>query len=186
LAQPGNTLADGPGCACHLAAAADVPHTLPWLGLLGCCCLQWAQQLASLPATNPKAAATSSARSMTSGVLSVLPQGFRNIWGVFFEPVAAPDGSTASLFCLCVEPVHTCIHAQYDMRLLDIALPLGLEEALLIAANSSAQCMQECMQTHIAVQHMCWKVQQGSSWTAGRVPSLLGALCTSCLCWGGV
>ena len=38
-------------------AAATVLLHLPWLGVLGCCCLQWSHQLGRLPTDNPAAAA---------------------------------------------------------------------------------------------------------------------------------
>jgi hypothetical protein len=70
------------------AAAAVLPH-LPWLGVLGCCCLQWSQQLASLPNDSPAAAAAAAQSGLpqqrVKGVLSVLPEGLRSVWGTTVE-----------------------------------------------------------------------------------------------------
>jgi hypothetical protein len=101
------------------AATAVLPH-LPWLGVLGCCCLQWSQQLASLPgssaaaaesaaraAAGPAAAAASDATDAphagvaprTSGVLQVLSQDNIHSWGV----AVAPIWQGQSLVVVCVE-----------------------------------------------------------------------------------
>jgi hypothetical protein len=65
--------------------AAGVLAYVPWLGLLGCCCLQWSQQLANLPssatATGAAAAQSGVVLDLCGGVIAELPEGLRNIWG---------------------------------------------------------------------------------------------------------
>jgi hypothetical protein len=59
------------GSAHQSTAAAVLPH-LPWLGVLGCCCLQWNQQLASLQSSSA-AAAVSAARAAAGSADAVVP-----------------------------------------------------------------------------------------------------------------
>jgi hypothetical protein len=95
-----------PGFKAQSAAAADVLPHLPFLGVLGCCCLQWSQQLASLPTDNLAAAAAAVAAAPESqpphramGVITVLPAHLQNVWGTAVEAVF----DDRSLIALCVE-----------------------------------------------------------------------------------
>jgi hypothetical protein len=83
--------AAAPGAKADTAAeaATTVLHHVPWLGVLGCCYLQWGQQLGRLPTDSPAAAAAAAAEShllrYPKGVISVLPGHLRSVWGITVE-----------------------------------------------------------------------------------------------------
>jgi hypothetical protein len=96
---------------------------LPWLGLLACCCLQWAQQLQLLPPGNAKAAAVAAAAAvraagaagaaeaaraaggvMATGVLRPVGQSVATIWHIFFHKAEMCDGNV-SQFEACMAAV---------------------------------------------------------------------------------
>jgi hypothetical protein len=68
----------GPTQAAALSASGEsVLPQLPWLGVLGCCCLQWSQQLGSLPTDNPAAAAAAAQSGLShdaKGIITAIPE----------------------------------------------------------------------------------------------------------------
>ena len=97
------------------AATESVLPQLPWLGLLGCCCLQWSQQLGRLPTDNPTVTAAAAAQSQGShhakGVISLLPEGMCSVWGTAVQLV--DEGRP--IICLCAEAVNTWLTAVSDL-----------------------------------------------------------------------
>ena len=131
-----------PGAKAESAAAASssaaVLSDLPWLGVLGCCCLQWSQQLGSLPTDNTaaaEAAARSGAAHRSKGVITVLPAGLRSVWGT----AVVDFTDDRSLVWLCIDAAHTWLEAKFTLQpelIMQWVSPRHLDE-LLTAVNGS-------------------------------------------------
>jgi hypothetical protein len=61
--RPGTDAESAVGQVNTALAVTDAVHMLPWLWLLGSCCLQWAQRLQLLPFDDAKAAAAAAAHA---------------------------------------------------------------------------------------------------------------------------
>jgi hypothetical protein len=137
--------------ATHLTTEGVLAH-VPWLGLLGCCCLQWSQQLATLPSSSATAAAAAAAQSgvveYPDGVITELPGYLRSVWGTAVHPVWRGK----SLIMLCLQALDTwprCIIFESSggetaaatelMR----ALGAGYSTPVLAAMAAKHQCLVE-------------------------------------------
>jgi hypothetical protein len=107
-------VAASPGPKATSSSAAVLSH-LPWLGVLGCCCLQWSQQLASLPTDNHAAAAAAAQSGVphrAKGVISLLPEGLQNVWG----SAAVEVDNGLGLICLCIHTAVEWLEAELTFR----------------------------------------------------------------------
>jgi hypothetical protein len=124
------------------SSGAAVLSQLPWLGVLGCCCLQWSQQLASLPTDNPaaaEAAAQSGVAHRAKGVITVLPEGLRSVWGT----AVAAFTDEHSLICLCIDAANTWLKEEFTLQpelIVQWVAPPHLNE-LLTGVNG---CLRAC------------------------------------------
>ena len=87
--QPAQSSAESMPPATQLTAEGVLAH-VPWMGLLGCCCLQWNHQLATLPSSSTTAAAAAAQLGVLEywdGVITEIPQHLRNVWGTAVHPV---------------------------------------------------------------------------------------------------
>ena len=131
-------------------AATVVPH-LPWLGVLGCCCLQWSQQLGRLPTDNPAAAAAAAAQSQLppyakNGVISILPTHVRTVWGTAMEGMWGDK----PLVLLCLEAIVRWLAFEDNWPELE-AHSCGNVEGIASATMgcfSACQAVQDSVQQH--------------------------------------
>jgi hypothetical protein len=126
-----------------------VPH-LPWLGVLGCCCLQWSQQLGRLPTDNPAAAAAAAHSQLPpytkNGVISILPTHLRSVWGTAMEGMQGDK----PLVLLCLEAIVHWLAFEDNWPELE-AHSCGNVEGIASATMgcfSACQAVQDSVQQH--------------------------------------
>ena len=141
----------GPTQAAAPAATQElVLPRLPWLGVLGCCCLQWSQQLGSLPTDSPAVAAAAARSGLlhdSKGVITALPEDQRSVWGTAVERLG--DGRT--LVVLCVEAFDTWLNAMGSLpeQLMPPIEPGQVENCHSAIMGCYAECPGLTVQTTI-------------------------------------
>jgi hypothetical protein len=129
------------------AAATVVPH-LPWLGVLGCCCLQWSQQLGRLPTDNSAAAAAAAQSQLPpnaeNGVISILPTHLRTVWGTAMEGMRGDK----PLVLLCLEVIAHWLAFEDNWPELEAHSCSNVE----VIANATIGCFSACKAVQVSVQ----------------------------------